>query len=47
MSDGRKNIKVDSETFKMLKRNKPEGVTWSYHLRQLQYATDKEDTTDE
>lgn len=40
--DGKASITVDRETFEMLRRNKPDGVTWDYHLRQLQYATDQE-----
>lgn len=38
--EGRTNITVKDDTFELLKRNKPEGVTWDYHLTQLQYATD-------
>lgn len=41
MTDDRRNIKVSADTFEMLKRNKPDGVTWDYHLKQLQYATDE------
>jgi len=39
--DGKASITVNRDTFEMLKRNKPNGVTWDYHLQQLQYATDK------
>lgn len=40
--EGKTSITVNSDTFEMLKRNKPEGVTWDYHLQQLQYATDED-----
>lgn len=39
----RKNLKISEGTFEMLKRNKPDGVTWDYYLEQLQYATDAEE----
>lgn len=37
-----KNLRIREDTFQMLKRNKPDGVTWDYYLEQLQYATDTE-----
>lgn len=40
VTDGRANIKVDRETFKYLKRNKPSGWTWDYYLRELLYPYD-------
>lgn len=40
--EGKTSITVKDETFEMLKRNKPDGVTWDYYLKQLQYATDEE-----
>ena len=42
MSDERKNIKVDPETFDALKESKPEGVTWDYYLRELHTRADYE-----
>lgn len=35
MTDNRRNIKVDEETFQKLKEDKPEGVNWSFYLDEL------------
>lgn len=42
MSDDRKNIKVDEDTFDTLKESKPRGVTWDYYLRDLHTQADYE-----
>lgn len=47
MSDDRRNIKVDAETFDLLKRNKPSGWTWDYYLRELLYPYDDGALTEE
>lgn len=47
MTDNRKNLKIDPETFEALKDSKPPGVTWDYYLEQLQYSTDAEEPTNE
>lgn len=39
MSD-RKNLKINEDTFELLKRNKPKGWTWDYYLRELLYPYD-------
>ena len=31
----RKNIKVKPETFEQLKKEKPDGVDWSYYLTEI------------
>lgn len=35
MTDGRRNIKVSTDTFEMLKADKPDGVTWDYYLTEI------------
>jgi len=45
--EGKTSLTVNDETFAALKRNKPDGVTWDYYLRELLEATDKEAEDDE
>jgi len=33
--NGRTSITVKDETFEKLKRNKPDGVTWSHYLTEI------------
>jgi hypothetical protein len=33
----RKNLKIDPETFELISRKKPEGMTWDLYLRLLHH----------
>jgi hypothetical protein len=42
----RKNLKIDPETFELISRKKPEGMTWDLYLRLLyRFAFEEEAAT--